>query len=300
MITDPTTLLALALCVGILGLIVLILPLLILFWSQMEPQLVALVSSGGSEADDEYQTQSVLPRLMKSFGHMAEIEQEKQAISPARRAPAKSNSRKPATTARSQATTTSKTVKAAPAMAKAKAPANAKPKVAAKAKPKNAATAAKTSTKLAKASSSAAAKSKSGTTTKSKAATTASKATAKTDKPAKATAKTAKPAKAKAAAKPAAKRRTPAGAKRDPILGIVYSKKPKEVDDLKQIKGVAKVIEGKLNQAGIFTYRQIVEWDAAAINAFSEKLSFKGRIRNEEWQKQCGMFHNEKYGEKMS
>ena len=94
-------------------------------------------------------------------------------------------------------------------------------------------------------------------------------------------------------------RRTPAGAKRDPILGLVYSKQPKEIDDLKQIKGVAKVIEGKLHKAGIYTFRQVAEWDGAAIDAISDQLSFKGRIRNEAWQKQCAKFHQEKYGEKL-
>ena len=82
-------------------------------------------------------------------------------------------------------------------------------------------------------------------------------------------------------------------------MGVVYTKKPKEVDDLKQIKGVAKVIEGKLHKAGIYTFRQVVEWEDSAIEAFSEKLSFGGRVRNDAWQEQCAQFHKEKYGEKL-
>jgi len=80
---------------------------------------------------------------------------------------------------------------------------------------------------------------------------------------------------------------------------VIYTKKPKEIDDLKEIKGVAKVIEAKLHKAGIYTFRQVAEWDSAAIDAFSDKLSFKGRIRNEGWQKQCAKFHKDKYGEKV-
>lgn len=257
MITDPAALFALALCVGILGLLVLILPLMILFWSQMEPQLVGLVSGGGAkQGDDEYPSQAVLPKLMKSFGNLADQQPSNKGG-----AKAKPKARKPVSTSRSKARTTSKTVKTAPtkkSTSKKAASKKAKPPKAkaAKAKPKP--------------------KSTAGAAAKSKpAARTAVKK-----------------------AKPAA-RRTPAGAKRDPILGVVYSKKPKEIDDLKEIKGVAKVIEAKLHKAGIYTYRQIVEWDAAAIDAFSEKLSFKGRIRNEGWQKQCAKFHKDKYGKKI-
>ena len=260
MIADPSSLLAIALLVGILGLAVLVLPLLILFWSQMQPQLIGLVAvnrSGASDADD-YATHESLPKLMKSFGSIAEL--EKKAEKKAKAKPAK-KSKLTKTAARTKASSTTKTVKT---KTKAKA------KMAAK------------STKTTKA---AAAK-------KPKA-----KMAAKTKTSAKATT-LAKPAVKRAKAK-SVKKRTPAGAKRDAVLGVIYSKKPKEVDDLKEIKGVAKVIEAKLHKAGIYTFRQIVEWDKAAIDAFSDKLSFKGRIRNEGWQKQCAKFHKAKYGEKI-
>ena len=258
MINDPSTLLALLLFVGTIGLMVLILPLLILFWSQLEPQLVGMVVENRKYEPDEYGSQSVLPQLMKSFGNLAdETKARKPRPASAGRKKAASSSKpkskvKPAarkssaTSSRSKATTKTKAVTKKPATTKSKA----------KAKPKT----------------TTAAKSKPTATSSKKAAATKTKAKA---------------------------RRTPAGAKRDPILGIIYNRKPKEVDDLKQIKGVAKVIEGKLHSAGIYTYRQIVEWDAPAIEAFSEKLSFKGRIRNEGWQKQCAKFHKDKYGEKI-
>ena len=263
MITDPTALFALALCVGILGLVVLILPLLILFWSQVEPQLVGLVMDRSAPgADDEYSSQAVLPKLMKSFGSMAEQDLKKGgAASGRKKAVAKpAAKRKPAkTTARSKASSSEKTVKAAPAKSKSSSTGS-------KANPKSKAT--------------------------TKAPTKAQSATA-------AKAGKSSPSVKKAKAKSTATRRTPAGARRDAVLGVIYSKKPKEADDFKQIKGVAKVIEAKLHKAGVYTYRQVVEWDAAAIEAFSEKLSFRGRIRNEGWQKQCAKLHKEKYGEKI-
>jgi predicted flap endonuclease-1-like 5' DNA nuclease len=249
MITDPTALFALALFVGILGLVVLILPLLILFWSQMEPQLVGMMAARAGEANDEYASLSVLPKLMKSFGDLADQRPAGGKSSPTR---AKGKTRrKPAAIPRSKASTTDKTVKAAPSKRKPASASSSKKATSAKAKSKPK-------------SKSVATKARSATATRAKKASTT--------------------------AKVAPKRRTPAGAKRDPILGVVYSKKPKASDDLKEIKGVGKVIEGKLHQAGIYTFCQIVDWDEAAIDAFSEKLSFKGRVRNENWQKQCAKF----------
>lgn len=256
MFTDPSTLFALALCIGILGLLVLILPLFIVFWSQMEPQLVGMIGQGEGVAKDEYPTQAVLPRLMKSFDDMA----ERNRVGGVREAKSKPGSqRKAGTGSRSKASNTPKTVKTAPK--------------------------ATNRTKKSAASKSATKSRSSGVPAKSGAGVAQS---------------TSRPSAAPKQRKAKSSRRTPAGAKRDPILGVVYSKKPKEIDDLKQIKGVAKVIEGKLHRVGIYTFRQVAEWDEAAIDAFSEKLSFKGRIRNEAWQEQCSQLHQEKYGEKLA
>ena len=259
MITDPTTLIALAFCIGILGLTVLILPLLLLGWSQMEPQLTGLFAGRDGGDEDEYPSQAVLPRLMKSYGTLA------GQVAVTEGGSSSKTTAKRKTSARSKASATAKTAVKKTAAEKTKKPAAAKSKA-----------------KTAKPKSSAKSKpaSKSGTASK----TSKSKASGSKTK----------------AKKPAARPKTPAGAKRDAVLGVIYTKKPKEVDDLKQIKGVAKVIEGKLHSAGIYTFRQIVEWDDAAIDAFAESLSLKGRIRNEGWQNQCAKFHQEKYGEKIS
>lgn len=54
-------------------------------------------------------------------------------------------------------------------------------------------------------------------------------------------------------------------------------------DDLKKIKGVGKVIEGKLHDHGITRFAQIAAWTKADVEAFNKKLSFSGRIEREEW-----------------
>ena len=81
----------------------------------------------------------------------------------------------------------------------------------------------------------------------------------------------------------------------DPVRGVVYTERPKMVDDLKLISGIAKVLEGKLNDYGIYTYKQIVDWDQKAINEFSQLLVFKDRIERDDWQAQGRRLHERKY-----
>jgi len=60
-------------------------------------------------------------------------------------------------------------------------------------------------------------------------------------------------------------------------------------DDLKRIKGVGKVIEGKLNDQGIWHFDQIAQWGRPEILWFDTFLSFKGRIDRDEWIHQAGI-----------
>lgn len=87
--------------------------------------------------------------------------------------------------------------------------------------------------------------------------------------------------------------------KNDEKLGILYTEKPDEVDDLTQISGVAKVLSGKLNDFGVYTYRQIALWKKTQIDEFSERLTFKDRVGRDNWVGQCKKLHKEKYGEKV-
>ena len=69
-----------------------------------------------------------------------------------------------------------------------------------------------------------------------------------------------------------------------------YSIQPR--DDLQQIKGIADVLEEKLNELGISTYRQIMEWDAAAISEYSRKLGLDDRIVRDDWVSQARELHH--------
>lgn len=60
-----------------------------------------------------------------------------------------------------------------------------------------------------------------------------------------------------------------------------------EADDLKQISGVGPVLEKKLNDLGIYHYRQIAALTPEEIASIDEALNFKGRIEREGWLDQA-------------
>jgi predicted flap endonuclease-1-like 5' DNA nuclease len=64
---------------------------------------------------------------------------------------------------------------------------------------------------------------------------------------------------------------------------------------LKRISGIAAVLEKKLNEFGIYTYRQIMDWDEAAVEEFSTLLAFRDRIQRDDWMGQARHLYEEKY-----
>jgi len=69
--------------------------------------------------------------------------------------------------------------------------------------------------------------------------------------------------------------------------GLVYTEAPKQQDDLKRISGIAVVLEARLNDYGIYTFKQIMEWTPEAIEEFSLLLTFKDRIERDDWVSQA-------------
>lgn len=84
--------------------------------------------------------------------------------------------------------------------------------------------------------------------------------------------------------------------KEDEKLGIIYTSRPDNIDDLKLIKGVAKVLEAKLHEIGIYKFKQIANWDETHMTEFSDRLAFPGRIQRDDWKTQSIQFHKDKYG----
>ena len=58
-------------------------------------------------------------------------------------------------------------------------------------------------------------------------------------------------------------------------------------DDLKQIAGVGPVIEGKLNDLGIYHFWQVARWSGDEISWVDGFLNFKGRIERDDWVTQA-------------
>jgi hypothetical protein len=86
----------------------------------------------------------------------------------------------------------------------------------------------------------------------------------------------------------------------DNEYGFVYTRRPDVVDDLKEIKGVGEALALKLNEAGVYTFRQIAIWDEDMAGRFAERLdAFKDRVIRDQWIEQAAELHFQKYGERL-
>jgi predicted flap endonuclease-1-like 5' DNA nuclease len=82
--------------------------------------------------------------------------------------------------------------------------------------------------------------------------------------------------------------------RRDANRGVVYTEAPESCDDLKRISGIAEVLEKRLNDFGIYTFKQILDWKPVEIEEFSRLLAFRDRIERDDWQGQARFFYNQK------
>lgn len=58
-------------------------------------------------------------------------------------------------------------------------------------------------------------------------------------------------------------------------------------DDLKLIKGVGPVLEVKLNELGVYHFRQIAGWSTAELQWIDDHLNFRGRALRDRWIEQA-------------
>jgi predicted flap endonuclease-1-like 5' DNA nuclease len=66
-----------------------------------------------------------------------------------------------------------------------------------------------------------------------------------------------------------------------------FSQRPDDADDLKRVKGIGGVIEGTLNELGIFKFDQISAWTDDNVAWVDNFISFPGRIEREDWRRQA-------------
>ena len=61
-------------------------------------------------------------------------------------------------------------------------------------------------------------------------------------------------------------------------------------DDLTRIKGIGPKLSSKLNELGIYHFKQIADWSEAEAKWVEDYLSFKGRVSRENWVPQALAF----------
>ncbi|MCP4191248.1 MAG: hypothetical protein GY768_11545 [Planctomycetaceae bacterium] len=72
----------------------------------------------------------------------------------------------------------------------------------------------------------------------------------------------------------------------DNRLGTVFTERPFRFDDLTQIGGISEALSQELNALGVFTYKQMMEWDAAVMAEFARRLGCD-RIVEQDWAGQA-------------
>ncbi len=83
----------------------------------------------------------------------------------------------------------------------------------------------------------------------------------------------------------------------NPELGIIFRTPPREVDDLKKIRGIGQKLENSLNDHGVYQFRQIALWSRANAEEFSRRLEcFADRMFRDQWIEQARRLHFDKYG----
>lgn len=91
-----------------------------------------------------------------------------------------------------------------------------------------------------------------------------------------------------------------AGAARlDPLLGVVYPTRPVRWDDLTLLRGVGEVLQNRLHERGIFTFKQIASWTEETAREIAQQIEAKDRIQRDYWVQQACELHYLKYGEKV-
>lgn len=84
-----------------------------------------------------------------------------------------------------------------------------------------------------------------------------------------------------------------------PRPASLFDRRPEQVDDLKDVKGIGPVMEGILNENGCYHFQQLANFSPRDIEWISQALgSFPDRIERDQWVRQAQTLYFQKYGKR--
>ena len=81
-----------------------------------------------------------------------------------------------------------------------------------------------------------------------------------------------------------------------PRRGMLFTSPPKKPDNLKFISGVTEILEARLNDCGIYCYKQILNWSEEAVTEFSVQLGIAESLITNTWKQQAEFLAQPKTG----
>lgn len=84
----------------------------------------------------------------------------------------------------------------------------------------------------------------------------------------------------------------------DTRRGMLFASPPEKSDNLKFISGITEILEARLNDCGIYTYKQILAWPDGAVVKFSNLLGVSESLITETWKQQAEFLAQPKDGKK--
>lgn len=69
--------------------------------------------------------------------------------------------------------------------------------------------------------------------------------------------------------------------------GMLFASPPKKPDNLKFISGITEILEARLNDSGIYSYKQILDWSEIAVTEFSGLLGIDESLITNTWKQQA-------------
>ena len=78
--------------------------------------------------------------------------------------------------------------------------------------------------------------------------------------------------------------------------GMLFESPPQKPDNLKFISGISEILEARLNDCGIYTYNQILNWSEEAVSEFSNQLGIAESLIKQTWKQQAEFLAQSKAG----